>query len=318
MVSKQPIKKWISARQYFTVIGLLTFCGLSTLVWQDAQSQQAVKEVFGLAKPLVATEESFYQQRVAVIFDKYCVGCHGDIKAKGHLRMDSFRHTVFGGKNGDMLTGGDNSLLYQRMLLPEENRLAMPPYGRDRQTDDEMKVIQQWLAKGASGILSEADFPNAPSKPKVIKFAKVDKHAIEQTRSEYAAQVISLQEKYPYLLAYIARTSANLQLSANNQKTFSDRQLADFIPVADQISQLDLSNTAITAKAISSILQMTNLEKLNLRQTQLSSTEINRLVQLKKLKVLILPKIGGIEETISTLKNSGVKVTLVPLREIRG
>ncbi|WP_448248890.1 c-type cytochrome domain-containing protein [Thalassotalea agariperforans] len=317
MVSEELQKRTMSARQYFTVIALLTVVGVASLIWQDAESKQSIKEAVGLAEPLVASPDSFYQQRVANIFDKYCVGCHGDIKAKGHLRMDSFRHTVFGGKSGDMLTGGDHSLLYQRMLLAEENRLAMPPYGRDRQTADEMKVIQMWLAKGASGVLPETEFPDAPSKPKEIKFIAVNKHAIEHEREKYANQVSKLQHKYPYLLAYVTRTSANLSLSAASDKRFSTHKLADFIAVAPVITELDVSGSAIDEQAISTVLNMINLEKINLKQTSVSANFIAQLLHLKHLKTVILPKISGIAHTVEQLEQAGVKVIQVPLLEIR-
>lgn len=293
------------------MVGLLSLICISTLIWQDAQSKQFIKELAGIAQPLKAVEDSFYQDRVAVIFDKYCVACHGENKAKGHLRMDSFRHTVFGGKSGDMLSGGDNSLLIQRMSLPDEARLAMPPYGRDRQTSDEMKVIQMWLSKGASGTLPEQAFPDAPSKPKVIEFVEVDKQEIKNARSPLAQHVHQLQKHYPYTLAYVARTSAFLSLETNFLTKFTDQDLVAFEVVADKLVQLDLSNSQITGKAIDSVLKMKNVQQLVLTNTRLSAESLGRLTQLTELQRLVVSDIPGIESLLNDLQQLGTKVVKV-------
>lgn len=305
------IKK-LTAKQYFISIGLMTLLGLSVLVAQDAELKQLIKETLGLSKPLQAAEDSFYQQRVEHIFEKYCVACHNNNKAKGHLRLDAYRYTRFGGRSGDILAAGENSILMQRMRLPEEDRLAMPPYGRDRQTSDELKVIDLWLQKGASGVLNAEHFAEAPAKVKEIHFAELDLHAIDQARLPLALQVKALQRKYPLTLHYVTRTSAELELTGMTLKTnMTDQVFNDFKTVASQIVALDLTATSISDKAIEDMATMRQLKSINLKSTMVTQTGVAALAQLPHLQRLVVNAAAVDKELSALFKAQDINLVVV-------
>ncbi|AWB65143.1 hypothetical protein C2869_01205 [Saccharobesus litoralis] len=290
----------------------MTLAIIVSLIWQDAQLKQIIRERLGISEKLQATEHSFYQQRVALIFNKYCVACHGENKAKGDLRVDSFRHTVFGGKTGDMLTGGEQSLLYQRMALPSQDRLAMPPYGRERQTPDEMRVMKMWLEQGASGVLTAADFPDAPSQPKLIKFAEVDFAAIQQARQKNAAHVKALMQQYSGQLQYIARTSHYLEFETHGQaQAINDQTLRDLSPVVKDMKRLNIAGSLVSEQSVEIILAMQNLNTLNVANTGLSAKAIEQFLLLPHLQKLIVSSGATSTDIQKKLQKAGIKVTVI-------
>ena len=52
-------------------------------------------------------EPTFYDTRVAPIFEQHCVACHGAEKAKAKLRLDSFEHLKHGSENGEIVLNGN-------------------------------------------------------------------------------------------------------------------------------------------------------------------------------------------------------------------
>ena len=197
---KNSAKNHLKAKRYFIVTGVLTLFWLLLFVRSQPQWMQTIKERLGLSPILQASQDSFYHSRIAQIFDKYCTACHDNNKAKGHLRLDSFRQLTFSGRSGADLTAAENNLLVERMSLPKTDRLAMPPYGRERHNDEELVILKLWLSKGGSGDMTESDFPEAPAKAKVIKFAEIDWHHIAELRKPNQQQVSHLQQQFPNVL----------------------------------------------------------------------------------------------------------------------
>lgn len=301
-----------TAKQYFLVVAMLTAGWLAFLVVTNLELKQVIKETVGLSEPLQAAESSFYNERVQHIFEQYCVGCHDDNKAKGDLRLDSFRQASFGGKSGAILKGGEQSLLLERMLLPEDNRLTMPPYGRDRQTVDEIKVLKQWLVAGASGTLTAQAFPHAPQKVKKISFSKIDWHIIDESRLTNASSVKALQQKYPMTIDYIARTSAFLELSglALGHK-LDDNVLVDFQLVSSSLSSLDLRNTAVSDLSMPLVAGMQKLTFLNLVGTQVTAKGLVFMLDSPQLKKLVVDRHAITAEIAKQFASTDIKLVVV-------
>jgi hypothetical protein len=308
-VSKNNIP---TAKQYFLVVAVLTASWLGFLVAKNLELKQVIKETFGLSEPLQAAEDSFYNERVQHIFEQYCVGCHDDNKAKGDLRLDSFRQVSFGGKSGEILTGGEQSLLLERMLLPEDDRLTMPPYGRDRQTLDEIEVLKQWLVEGASGTLTAQAFPHAPQKVKKISFSKIDWHVIDGSRLTNASSVKELQQKYPVTIDYIARTSAYLELSgiALGDK-LNDKVLADFKPVSSHLSSLDLRNTAVSDLSMPLVASMHKLTFLNVVGTKITPKGLEFMLDSAQLKKLVVDRHAITADIVKQFASTDIKLVVV-------
>lgn len=298
---KTPEQK-LSAKSYFWLVALLSLIWLYLYIQSKPAWVQSIKEQLGLSPVLIAKQDSFYNSRIDPIMEKYCSACHDDNKAKGQLRLDSFRQLTFSGKSGADLTLAENNLLIERMKLPAADRMAMPPFGRERHTEDELALIELWLSKGGSGNLTEDDFPEAPAKAKVIKFYDIDWQKIEAQRLAYKKQVAELQTQYPHVLHYQARTSHLLVLDAFAMKNhFDDQMLTHFSQaLAPVLIEANLANSQISDAAIEQVLAMKNLTKLQIQGTHISQSKISQLAKLPALKTLVLDE-ALVDENLARL-----------------
>src|SRR5262249_44631564 len=92
-------------------------------------------------------DERLFREKVAPLFERYCVVCHQGEKPKGGLSLATAAGLAAGGENGKVVETGkpDESLLVE-MIGGE--KLAMPQKGRFL-SKDEIAAIRQWIADGA-------------------------------------------------------------------------------------------------------------------------------------------------------------------------
>jgi mono/diheme cytochrome c family protein len=104
------------------------------------------------AAAVPASQATFYGARIAPIFTRSCVSCHGPAKVKGDLRLDSYAGLMLGGKGGEEIEPWQpaQSELVRRLLLPPDDDERMPNNGKNPPTLDEIHLIEQWIAAGAS------------------------------------------------------------------------------------------------------------------------------------------------------------------------
>ncbi len=145
----------LSVTLYFICVGLLTLFGIGAAMLFRPAFSYSIRSAVGLEKPLDPAADSFYAVRVGPLFEEYCVGCHGERRQKGDLRLDSFAAAMRGGKHGSIIIKGEvkSSELMTRLTLPPEHDKAMPPSGKPPPSADEVKVIKLWIDAGASGAL---------------------------------------------------------------------------------------------------------------------------------------------------------------------
>src|SRR5437016_1551362 len=107
---------------------------------------------------------TFFASRVAPIFHDKCVQCHGPQKKKGKLRLDTFENVMRSGKDGVIVKPGDpsGSEVFRRITLPRDDKDAMPAEGKPGPTEAEIKVIELWIALGASQSLAAEEVRGAP------------------------------------------------------------------------------------------------------------------------------------------------------------
>ena len=95
-----------------------------------------------------------YEKDIMPIFMEKCADCHSNEsgKSKGGLKFDDPAH--FHGrfsKNSVVVPGDwDASYLFLTLFRPADDKDAMPPEGKgERLTQDEVKLVMQWIADGA-------------------------------------------------------------------------------------------------------------------------------------------------------------------------
>ena len=92
-----------------------------------------------------------FDKDIKPIFEKACFECHGPMKQKGKLRLDSLAATLKGGENGKAVVAGksaDSSLVKAVARVVEDD--AMPPEGKGKPlTNEQIGLIRAWIDQGA-------------------------------------------------------------------------------------------------------------------------------------------------------------------------
>ena len=104
-----------------------------------------------------------YASQIQPIFNMNCTTCHYSSGGMGSLNLTSFSELMNGGVSGTSVVAGDhqNSLLYQRILLPPGTDGSMPPNVPLSQS--QIDLIGQWIDQDASLQLSD-DISTMPEK----------------------------------------------------------------------------------------------------------------------------------------------------------
>lgn len=241
----------------------------------------------------IADPHTFYGARVQPILAARCVTCHSADKHKGDLRLDNYRSLVRGGKHGVVVQAGNvqASDLFRRITLPASHDDFMPK-GKSPLSADQVKVIELWIGAGASDTLVVDAIKSAPSGPAAptvaeVTFDEIDPAAVEKMRSAISPAVADLQKRFPNILDYESRGSADLHLNASILGSkFGDKDLEAFAPVAEHITFADLSRTAITDHSSVTIAAMKRIRVLRLMNTSVTDALLLRLGTLGELESL--------------------------------
>ena len=96
-----------------------------------------------------------YASQIQTIFNSNCTTCHYSSGGMGSLNLTSFSELMNGGTSGPSIVAGDhqNSLLYQRIVLPPGTDGNMPPNVPLSQS--QIDIIAQWIDQGASLQISD-------------------------------------------------------------------------------------------------------------------------------------------------------------------
>jgi hypothetical protein len=104
---------------------------------------------------VAAAEPVDYLRDVKPVFKERCFGCHGAVKQKGKLRLDTAALLRKGGRHGPPVVPGDaaGSLLVERVTDPEAGT-RMPPEGKPL-TERQIALLKAWIDQGARAPTSE-------------------------------------------------------------------------------------------------------------------------------------------------------------------
>lgn len=257
-----------------------------------------------------------YRDLIHPILATHCISCHGPDKQKGDLRLDSPEAIQEGGDSGPVLVAGkaSNSEIIKRIWLPADHDDVMPPKGRRPVTVAEAELLRWWIDAGASfdQTLADVDVP-ASVRPTIeritgplndgmpailaVEVPPADPAQIEKARS-VGLTVSPLSEGVAFLQAH----------ATNVASTFGDEHVQALLPLADQITWLDLSGTQISDSALAVLARFPNLSELDLSRTNISDAGLRHLSDKKHLEYLNLYG--------TTVTNAGL-AHLAGLQELR-
>lgn len=266
-------------------------------------------------KPITNLEEAVvYTDIIHPILDSRCVSCHNPDKKKGELMMHTAEALLAGGENGDIFVPGspEESEMLIRVHLPEEDDDHMPPDGKSQLTDEQITLLSWWVAEGApfdkkvaeltvddetQSVLNTLVDPNANKTEVEILLASEITPADEQLVNniqQRGVMIMPLAEEVHWLQVNVPRSAS------------ADSLMSELGKAAEQITWLDLGNTATTDEALKSLSQFKNLTRLHLENTQVTDAGLASIAGLPYLEYLNLygTQVGdeGIQK-LSELKN---------------
>ena len=233
-------------------------------------------------------EPTFFTARVAPVFDQHCVVCHGAEKHKAGLRVDSFENVMRGAESGEVVKPGDlkGSELFRRITLPHTDEDVMPSDGKPPLSADEIKIIELWIASGASPTKPLADYPTAPV-PRRARMAHVPLAPDWRPR---AGEIAALEKELGVKLVPRSQiaTDGLILRTASAPSRCDDAALAKLAPIASFIVDAELARTKITDAGLKALAACENLRSLDLTRTAVTSDGVAAVAGLKKLEVLNL------------------------------
>ena len=261
-----------------------------------------VLAAFLLGVANVHAAPTFFTARVAPILEKHCVGCHGPEKQKAGLRLDTHEHALRGGEAGPVIKGGEPkaSEVFRRITLPETDDEVMPSDGKPLLSPDEIKIVELWIASGASATRPLAEFPNAPV-PRPPKAANVP---LAPDWRPFAKQVSALEAELGLKLVPRSQVATDglILRTASAPARCDDAAIARLAPVAALIVDAELGRTRITDAGLAALAACENLRFLDLTRTSVTSSGVGALVRLKHLERLNLTETQVDDPAVAELK----------------
>ena len=239
-------------------------------------------------------EAVVYTDIIQPILDNRCTNCHNPAKKKGDLRLNDFTGLMAGGKGGSVVEAGQvaQSELYKRLLLPPENKHAMPPKGKDPLTESELQLIAWWINQGGAAADKKVKELTQTS---TIKAALTNRTAESKWINPVFAKKINPASKEAlqaadlagFLVLPLAKDQPFLQ-AQKKVNAPAPKDLSALAPLAEQLVSLDLNGTPVSDSILASISRFENLTRLYLENTQITDAGISHLLNLSFLEYLNL------------------------------
>jgi uncharacterized membrane protein len=238
---------------------------------------------------LVAMSEAeIFRDMVQPILEAKCQSCHKEGKIKGELRMDHLEGLKKGGKSGPFVVAADfeNSLLIQRINLPGDDKKHMPPKNKPQLTDEEIEILMEWVASGASfeQKIEEADPKSELFHLASLKFNSAKAYTFDAANPDDVEELSNFFRK----VQPIYPESPALVVSYFGISAFDPASLNDLKRVKNQIVKLNLNKMPLAGVDLKFLSELSNLEELQLNFTDLDSKQIKILIPLENLRSLAL------------------------------
>jgi uncharacterized membrane protein len=231
---------------------------------------------------------TFFAARVAPIFENKCSNCHNAEKRKGKLRLDSFENVMRGGKDGIVIKSRDpkHSELFRRINLSPDEKDFMPTDGKPPLTASEIKVIELWIASGASSSLPAIEVRGAPPLP-------TKEVPVLPVASDYRPKlslITSLEQELGVRLVPRSRNPGDglILRTVSAPERCDDAAIAQLKVIGSLIVDAELARTKVTDAGLKTLATFTNLRAVDLAHTAVTSAGVPILARLDHLESLNL------------------------------
>jgi uncharacterized membrane protein/mono/diheme cytochrome c family protein len=239
-------------------------------------------------------EAVVYTDIIQPIFDSRCTSCHNPAKKKGALRLDAFAGLLAGGKGGAVVQAGQaaKSELNKRLLLPPENKHAMPPKGKEPLTESELQLIAWWINEGRAAEDKKVKqlTQTAPVKAALANRTAADKWVnpvFAKKIRPASQQALQAADRAGFLVLPVAKGQPFLR-AQRKMGAPEMKDLSALTPLAEQLVTLDLKGTPVSEPVLADVGMFKNLTRLHLENTQTTDAGIARLANLSYLEYLNL------------------------------
>ncbi len=232
---------------------------------------------------------NIYTHIVQPVFNKKCVSCHNENKAKGELVMTAYASLMKGGESGSVLDMGDleNSELLNRINMQLEHEDHMPPKDEKQLNDQELNILKAWINQGAPSEMYFNDMDEH------LDLYEIVKSKIEDSKSNTwdllpnvsDNLITELSSEYCTIKRMFNNSNA-LQVLVFPNSAYSPDLLQSLKGIAKNIVELNLSSLPLGSQDLKIIGTFSNLELLKMSNTPIGDDEIQYLTQLEKLSTL--------------------------------
>ncbi|MEO1011853.1 MAG: c-type cytochrome domain-containing protein [Bacteroidota bacterium] len=230
-----------------------------------------------------------YAHIVQPILEQNCVQCHNPNKQKGGLLMTGLPGLRKGGEKGNTLIPGqpEASEMIRRLHLPVEDEEHMPPEGERPLQDNEIRILERWIALGASDTLRMDHLEPSEPLAKLIQDLMVPDPMQNWETLPKVVDSTLLRLSSDYLtLTRMANATNALKVNVYMPPKYDAQMVLDLIPIQKNIVELDLSGLPIGQKEMAFTANCPNLEWLEVDRTPISDVEMDTLGHLEKVRFL--------------------------------
>lgn len=162
----------------------------------------------------------------------------------------------------------------------------MPSDGKPPLAPHEIKILELWIAAGASASAPLSAFPNAPA----LTLPKRAVVALAPDWRPHAQEIAALENELGLKLAPRSQraTDGLILRTASAPRRCDDAALVKLAPIASFIVDAELARTNVTDAGLAALAKFENLRALDLTGTSVTSAGLPALKELKKLEVLNL------------------------------
>lgn len=246
-----------------------------------------------------------YRHFVAKVLEQNCASCHNPNKRKGQLLMTNLEHLLKGGESGPAFVAGKpgESELIRRLRLPMDDEEHMPPEGKKPLNEVDIRILERWIALGASDTLRLDHLPademltdliQRKTENKASDPWKVLPNVADSTLQNLATDYITVQR--------ISGNSNALSVSVFLPPEYDPQQMLRLKRITPNIVEFDLSGIPLGIPEMELVARCENLERLELDGTGITDVVFQQVSNLSNLKVLTLYATGVSDESIAVLQ----------------
>ncbi|MFS4417326.1 c-type cytochrome domain-containing protein [Maribacter sp. 2307ULW6-5] len=241
------------------------------------------------AKKELPEDPLIYGDVVHAILEANCISCHNPNKQKGQLLMTNLPAMLKGGKSGSSILPGNSggSELIRRLYLPKEDDAHMPPTGKKPLNENEINILERWIALGASDTLKLSHLDKGEPLVGLLASLYGPDDQAEWAELPKVADTTLTRLSTDYMTVQrISKGSNALSVVVFLPPNYVPEEILKLGPVAKNIVELDLSGLPLGEVEMALVGQCTNLRRLEVDRTPLQTSDIASIASLKKLEFL--------------------------------